>query len=224
MRKSLPLIAGILFFIGGLVVAVVTTIITLILPESYASTARIRLGVGEQAAMATEIELIRSRTVMLPVVTNLHLAREWAEKYKEEGELPANLTYTLLSRSSVIKQIKGPHLIEVSVLSDDKMEAAAIANEIARVYTRSPLAARGANPDTAPQIIDEATPASRPAKPNKPLSIGTGLGLGLILSLIGIWLIGKSDAPKARIGGHPNRSTEQPPPLPSNEPSAGQRP
>lgn len=207
MPKPILLIAGVLCLAGAVIVPIGATIITFILPSAFASTTRILPTVTEPNAIATEVEIIRSKVVLLPVVTNLHLTRTWGEKYRE-GELPVDLTYMLLSRSCTIKQAKGTHLIEISVLSDDNLEAAAIANEIARVYTKSLLAARGTDPKATPQIVDEATPSWRPAKPNKFLNIASGFGVGLVLGLIGIWLI-----LKGRRRGRTPRVTPSPPPI-----------
>src|SRR5262249_32266200 len=118
----------------------------------------------------------------------------FGEKFKEE-EISVNDVYYILSRSTDIKLAKGTHLIEITAFSDDNAEAAAIANQIALVYSQSPLAASGADAKLRPQIIDAATPAVRPARPNKPLNIGSGMGVGAILAVLGIWLIFKSNVP-----------------------------
>jgi uncharacterized protein involved in exopolysaccharide biosynthesis len=180
--------------------AVATTLITFILPPTFASTARILPTVTDPAAIGTEMEIIRSKAVLLTVATNLQLARKYAEKYKEGAALSMDLTYLLLSRQTTIRRTKNANLIEINVLSDDPAEAADIANEIARVYVGYPLAARGAGAKLGPQIIDQADPNHRPAYPNKTFNIGSGLAVGAVFGLLGIWLILKSGRPRRALG------------------------
>ncbi len=226
MRKSFSIIAGVALLIGAVLVPITAAFITFILPEAFASTARILPAVTEPAAIATEVEIIRSKAVLLQVVTNLNLTRRYAEKFKEEAELPVDLIYAILSQQCVMKQTHGTHVIEITVFSEERNEAAAIANEIALVYTKSPLAARGADAEAVPQIIDKATPAFRPARPNKVLNIASGVGVGAILALIGVWLISNCDFGRARVSDPSHRSMTggQPPPLPSSQTPPGPRP
>jgi len=226
MRKSFSIIAGVVLLIGAVLVPITATFITFVLPGVFASTARILPAVTEPTAIATEVEIIRSKAVLLQVVTNLNLARRYAEKFKEEVELPVDLIYAILSRQSVIKQTQGTHVIEITAFSEERIEAAAIANEIALVYTNSPLAARGADAKAVPQIIDKATPAFRPARPNKVLNIASGVGVGAILALIGGWLILNCDLGRARVSDESQRTMTggQPPPLPSSKAPPGPRP
>src|SRR5213594_322457 len=86
-----------------LLVTITTTVVTFILPKSYASTVRMKVekdapdvsGIGAERQnsgydpywMQTEFETIQSKSILHQVITNLHLNREWAKKFKEEGEL-----------------------------------------------------------------------------------------------------------------------------------------
>jgi len=182
-------ITGIMLVLAGAMVAIAATLVTLILPPSFTSTARLVPVAIEPAAIATEVEKIRSKAVMLPVMTNLKLGRIWAERYHEEAALSTDVTYALLLRSTDIKQKKNTRVIEVTVRSEDGAEAAAIANEIVKVYSGSPVAANGAGGNSVPQIIDQATPSLRPDRPNRPLNIALGGGVGAILAFVGIWII-----------------------------------
>ena len=188
MRKAISLVAGILLLVGAIVVPIAATLVTMILPPTFSSTARIRPAVSAPAAIATEVEIILSKGVVLPVITNLNLAQKWGEKYHERG-LNTDVAYLLLRRSIHVKQTGNTLLIEINVLSDSPDEAADIANELAAVYLKSPLAARGTNAAAGPQIIEQASPSLRPAYPNKLLNILTGLGVGVVMGLLGIWLI-----------------------------------
>ena len=132
-----------------LLVAITTTLVTFILPESYASTVRMKVEKdapdvslsGERPYMGfdpywvqDQFETIQSKSILYPVISNLHLNTLWAQKLKEEGDLRTEVTYALLKNKIDVRQARNTSLIEVKVFSDDKNEAAVIANEIADVY------------------------------------------------------------------------------------------
>src|SRR5437899_449273 len=131
-----------------LLVAITTTLVTFILPESFSSTVRMKVekdaGVGgfegrnvapgfDPYWVQTEFETIQSKLILNQVITNLNLNRKWAEKMKVD-ELPTDLTYSILKRMTDVHQSRNTSLIEIRVISEDKNEAAVIANEIAKVY------------------------------------------------------------------------------------------
>src|SRR5687767_3629880 len=80
-----------------LLVTITTTVVTFVLPKSYASTVRMKVekdapdveGIGQQRNasaydpywMQTEFETIQSKSVLHKVITNLNLNKKWAEKY-----------------------------------------------------------------------------------------------------------------------------------------------
>jgi capsular exopolysaccharide synthesis family protein len=134
-----------------LLVTITTTLVTYILPEYYASTVRISVdkdnpdvpGIlpearGAQAYdpyfLQTEFEKIQSTMVLNRVITNLGLNKTWATKFKAEGDLSTEVCYGLLKRNLDVHQSRNTSLIEIKALSEDKNEAANIANEIAKVY------------------------------------------------------------------------------------------
>ncbi len=138
-----------------LLVAITTTLVTFILPESFSSTVRIKVekdaqdvaGLGERALstsfdpywIQTEFETIQSKSVLHQVITNLNLNKKWAEKFKETGWLRTDLTFGILKRQIDVRQSRNTSLIEIRVFSEDKVEASVIANEIASVYRESRL-------------------------------------------------------------------------------------
>jgi len=191
-------------------------LVTFILPNTYASTARILPAVTEPGVVATQVEILRSKHLLLQVVTNLNLPRKYADTFKFEEELSLDLAYSLLLTRTVVKQAKDTCVIETTVFSQNPVEAAGIANEIALTYVNSPLAARGADGKAVPTIIDNATPARRPVRPNKFLNIGCGIGVGGILALVGVWLILNREFRGLRPSGHPQGIMPggAPPPLP----------
>src|SRR6476659_2565133 len=94
-----------------LLVAITTTLVTFILPESFSSTVRMKVekdigdvsGLEVRYAQAgfdpywvqTEFETIQSKLILNQVITNLTLHKKWAEKLKTD-ELPIDLTYGML--------------------------------------------------------------------------------------------------------------------------------
>jgi capsular exopolysaccharide synthesis family protein len=137
-----------------LLVALTTTLVTFILPESYASTVRIAVekdapdiasfGSAERNVqmwdpywIQTQFEKIQSKLILYQVITNMNLNRRWAERFKEEGDLRTEVTYQLLKNQISVSQSRNTSLIEIRVYSEDKNEAANLANEIARVYKQS---------------------------------------------------------------------------------------
>src|SRR5713226_3222723 len=141
-----------------LLVVTTTTLVTFILPESFASTVRIDVekdatdvaGIGNQSFyqqydpywIETQFQTIQSKSILHQVIENLKLNKLWAEKLKEEGELPTDVTYGLLKRVVDVRQSRNTSLIEIKVYSEDKNEAPKIANKIAEVYRDYRLALR----------------------------------------------------------------------------------
>ena len=141
-----------------LLVAMTTTLVTFILPPTYASTTRISVqkdatdiaGVGLNGLVSqgfgsfdpywiqTEFEKIQSKMILHQVISNLDLTVEWGKRYKE-GALPLDMTYKLLKREIDVTQARNTSLIEIKAFSPDPNEAAAICNKITDVYRDSRL-------------------------------------------------------------------------------------
>src|SRR5206468_4545765 len=99
-----------------LLVALTTTLVTFILPESYSSTVRIAVEkeAGDIAPLdgrtttagydpywiQDQYEKIQSKSVLYPVITNseLMLHQKWAAKYKEEGPLRLDVAFLILKQ------------------------------------------------------------------------------------------------------------------------------
>jgi len=135
-----------------LLVTATTTVVTFILPPTFASTARIQVnkdstdidGITKVQGYSpfdpywiqTEFEKIQSKMILYQVISNLDLNITWGEKYKE-GALRTDMTYALLKRSIDVQQSRNTSLIEIKAFSDDPNEASSIANKIADVYRES---------------------------------------------------------------------------------------
>ncbi len=135
-----------------LITAIVATAVTFLLPESYASTARIRiepdfvaditgLSAGHTTVsgydpyfIQTEFEVIQDRVVLGKVIDNLNLNVEWGKKYFGGETLKTPETMEFLKRRMSLMPIRNTKLIGITVFSEDKNDAARLANAIAEAY------------------------------------------------------------------------------------------
>ena len=180
MKKTILIVLGAILIIFGLLVPLTTTLVTFLLPETFAATARIAPSSTNPMAVAAEVQRIQSQVVLDQVITNLNLGAEWGRKFKQAGDLPSAMCYAILKGSIRISQLPNTRLIEIGVFDDNKDEAAVIANKIAAVYlSLSPGAT----------VIESAEPNSKPVRPNKPLNIVLGLLVGSAFAGLGIFLI-----------------------------------
>ncbi len=133
-----------------LLVVITATLVTFILPESFSSTARIKVerdrsdiqGIMEPQALSnydpyfiqTEFEVIQSEKVLGKVVDEMNLMVEWGKKYAGGERLKRDEAITLLKRQMDLRPVRNTSLIEIRVFSEKPEEAARIANAIAYAY------------------------------------------------------------------------------------------
>jgi polysaccharide biosynthesis transport protein len=133
-----------------LLVVITTTAVTFILPESFMSTARIEVQkdstdimplMGAQQSgsydpyfLQTEFEKIRSQWVLIDVIQNLKLDERWSKRYRQDQRLKLMDAFAFLKRQVDVQQARNTSLIEIRAYSEDKNEAAEIANEVVKVY------------------------------------------------------------------------------------------
>lgn len=134
-----------------LLVVMTATLVTFILPEAYVSTARIKVEkdqaydiapLTEQRAVntydpyfiQTEFEVIRSQMILHKVIERLDLNTRWGKKYAGGDKLKTSESYMLLLRQLDLRPTRNTSLIEIRVYSEDKNEAAELANAIAEEY------------------------------------------------------------------------------------------
>lgn len=189
MRKSLLLVTGILLISFGVFTPLTTMVVTFLVPETFASTARIAVQVAATSDIAIEAAKIQSRNILEQVAINLDLGKEWGRKYKQPNALSPERTYAILKGSVVVRQQRNTALIEIQVFSDNRAEAAMIANNIAAVYRNSVSGSSNPGTKLAVQIIEDAEPNSKPVRPNISLNITLGLLLGAAFALLGILLL-----------------------------------
>ena len=111
-----------------LITAIIATAVTLLLPESYASTAQIRIepdivsdisGVGSHVTYAsydpyfiqTEFEVIQDRVVLGKVVEALNLNVEWGKRYFGGETLKTSEAMEFLKRRMTLNPVRNTKLI-----------------------------------------------------------------------------------------------------------------
>ena len=136
-----------------LLVVITATVVTFILPETFAASARINVqregtdiqgitGNGVQGFgvdpyfIQTEFEVMQSQVLLEKVVENpkINLKERWATKYNGGEPLTTVQTIDQLKRNMSINPIRNTSLIEIRVFSDKPEEAAELANAIAEAY------------------------------------------------------------------------------------------
>ena len=162
-----------------LLVVATTTLVTFIMPESYSSAARIMPSwtVNDRAGQA-EFEVIQSDVVLGRVIDDLDLNQVWGRKYARGNVLKPSETLALLKARLDLRPVRSTTQIIIRVFSDDRNEAAMLANAIAQTYHDY----RSGTFSVA--IIDRAVPSLRPVRPNKPLNIALGILGGMFLALV----------------------------------------
>ena len=178
----------------GISVVIAATLVTFILPESYASSTKIKVqipaGSLQTSATAydasffeTQAHVVASESVLAKVSEDLKLPSEWGKKYAQGERLATAEVIAILRKHLEARPIRNTTLLEIRVFSESPAEAADLANRIVEAYQ-----AFGAmqTPKIEAEVIDRAVPGLRPVRPNKPLNIGIGiLAGGLFGSLMG---------------------------------------
>lgn len=150
LLQVLRLRKALIALILGLVL-ITTIAVTAFLPRWYLATTKIRVEKPEgevklfQAQSSNyydpyflqdQFKIIQSEKILYPVIQNLELNAQLAKTLGFSGTLPNSITYDYLVRKML--QVESPRassLIEINVYAQDPRLAAAIANEIARVYS-----------------------------------------------------------------------------------------
>lgn len=133
-----------------LLVVITATLVTFILPESFSSTARIAIerdvtdieGVVQSRTalgydpyyIQTQFEIIQSEVVLGKVIDSLDLNTHWGKKYNNGDKLKTTDTIGILKGRMTLRPVRNTSLIEIQVYSEDKKEAADIANAVAETY------------------------------------------------------------------------------------------
>jgi capsular polysaccharide biosynthesis protein len=132
------------FTLVFLPVLLVSVAVTYILPESYASTARIKVRPDEAVEagataydpyfLQTTCEIIKSQLVLGPAIKALDLNTTWGKKYFNGETLKTAESMQILKQRLQLAPVRNTMLVAITVYSDDRNEAADIANAIAMSY------------------------------------------------------------------------------------------
>ena len=177
--------AGIVGMAVGLFTVIASTVITFILPESYLSLARIQVSqaTGNDAGQpppgdahfpAAEWAALQSDAVLDRVVERLNLGERWGRRLAAGGKLQRDDCLRRLRSRMELRPSRGVPLIEVRVSSEDRNEAAEMANAVVESY-------RSLRTDVRVEIVDRAEPSLRPFRPNVPLNLWLGACGGILL-------------------------------------------
>ena len=154
-RGTPPRFPFVILFFVWLLVVLITTMVTLILPESFSSSTRIKIerdqtdiiGFVERGGsggydpyfIQTEFEVIQSELILGKVVEDLDLNREWGKKYAGGDRLKTPESILLLKGRLDLRPVRNTSIIEIRVFSEKPEEAARIANAIAEAYRKHRL-------------------------------------------------------------------------------------
>ena len=89
MHKT-AFIIGLLLVAAGILTPLVTTVVTTILPETFASSARVSPAAANPTMLRAAAGTIVSPSSINQVITNLNLAVEWGRKYKRSDALSSD--------------------------------------------------------------------------------------------------------------------------------------
>jgi uncharacterized protein involved in exopolysaccharide biosynthesis len=192
-RNKTAMAAAVSVFITVFLITVlIATAVTFILPESYASTARVKIDKSisntnqyDPYFIQTEFEIMQSQVVLEPVIAKLNLNVVWGKKYFNGETLKTTESIEILKGRLSLAPVRGTKLIAITVYSDDRLEAATEANAVAESYLDY-----AAGKNNKAEITDRAEPGRYPVKPNKPLNIALGVVAGIIFGAMAAAIVG----------------------------------
>src|SRR5436190_15168431 len=118
-----------------LLVVITATLVTFILPESYSSTARIKverdqsdiaelqqgrsgMGMYDPYFIQTEFEVIQSELILSKVIEEMDLNKEWGKKYAGGEKLKTSEAIQLLKSRIDLRPVRNTSLIGICVFSE----------------------------------------------------------------------------------------------------------
>lgn len=147
--------------------------------------------VGSSNSVQRAIEDIQSQSILESVIGQLDLNEIWGEKYNAGVKLKSTDTMQLLKQRLEIRPVRNTRIIAITTYSEDRDEAADIANEIVKSYclylaTNHPGLTMGRRTTFpgSPRLVEFAKPAMRPVRPNKVLNLAGGAAAGILLGAI----------------------------------------
>lgn len=123
-----------------------------------------------QKLAVTYGEIIKSRTVLEPVIKNLNLDE----------------TYEELAGKITVSAVKDTQIISITVQDTNPTKARDIANQIPKVFTEEVKRITNAN---GVEVIDTAITPVNPIKPNKVMNVAIAAVLGMMIGLFIVFLL-----------------------------------
>ncbi|HTR42768.1 MAG TPA: polysaccharide biosynthesis tyrosine autokinase [Pseudomonadales bacterium] len=135
-----------------LITTLIATFVTFLMRPSFSSTAQVRIEpdtvsdvptIGEGSGayvpydpyfMETEQKAILGQDVLTRVIDRLNLDDVWGKKFNNGVPFKTSETLSILRGQISLAPERNTKIIDISVISDDKDEAAIIANTIAEAY------------------------------------------------------------------------------------------
>jgi capsular polysaccharide biosynthesis protein len=136
-RRSLPwawaaVAAAVVWCLTLLAVACLTFFV---LPESFKSTARIKIDHPPDGNFfQLQSQIIKSEVILGSVIEDLKLKEAWGRRYNGGRKLTVKQTLELLRPCVELSSVRNTSLIEIHVFRERPDEAASIANAIADAY------------------------------------------------------------------------------------------
>ncbi|MDR3457380.1 MAG: GNVR domain-containing protein [Verrucomicrobiae bacterium] len=128
------------FVVVFLITVLMSVAITYILPESYASTTRMKVENDPPTTgydpyfIQTQFEIMQSELVLDRVIDKLNLNVEWGKRYFAGKTLKSVETREILRGRLGLAPVRNSQLVAITAYSDDSHEAASIANAIGQAY------------------------------------------------------------------------------------------
>ncbi|HEY5704340.1 MAG TPA: polysaccharide biosynthesis tyrosine autokinase [Terrimicrobiaceae bacterium] len=143
IRVRFPLIVLVFVLVVG-----TASVLTSLMPRRYMSSVTMQIKESDTALrvfgqdtaerfdprfVTTQFEIIQRKEILYPVIQSLQLDKKW-----QAGSM--ELAYSMLRKRLDIRELRNTELIQISVLDQDKTQAADIANAIADEYQRRRIA------------------------------------------------------------------------------------
>ncbi len=134
-----------------LLVVITATVVTLMYPESFASTASIQVSADrpdissfnnvssldtsyDPYFLLTEFETIQSQAVLSRVSEAMNLRNVWGKKYNNGAPMNETDVEGMIKSRIELRNIRNTKFIEIKAYSDNADEAAKLANQVAESY------------------------------------------------------------------------------------------
>ncbi|HXP59888.1 MAG TPA: sigma-70 family RNA polymerase sigma factor [Dongiaceae bacterium] len=152
----------------------------------YAGTARLKVIPADPASVMEEFAATQSGRVLRAVVEKMDLNHRWRDSYGHGAVLGSPECLVVLQWRTQLTPDTAANTIEIRVFDSDAGLAAALANAIAEAALDHPDPGQ-----PMVQIAEKASPALKPAWPNKPAHLLYGTTIGALLgSIAGICAVG----------------------------------